>query len=165
MSTEAERLITALIDHAQALQARSVAQQKLLDDLLAELPEKVKTAAGKSVANVVKEESQRLHATATLIEKVARSATFRLGVMFAVGIFVLGGLMAFAGWLPAHQERLELERLRADEATLWTGITQGQKNELISKCGKGKAARLCVRIDGSAVRYGDDKSYAVVWGH
>jgi hypothetical protein len=42
-------------------------------------------------------------------------------------------------------------------------FNQGQKNELISKC--GKTSRLCVRINASAVKYGEDSSYAVVWGH
>ena len=38
MSTESERLITALIDHAQAMQARSDAQQAQFERILAALP-------------------------------------------------------------------------------------------------------------------------------
>ena len=165
MSTEAERLITALIDHAQAMQQRCEAQQQQFERILAALPQRVDAVTRESVTAVVRVESQRLHAKATFIEGVARSATLRWGLIFALVVFVLGVLTILAGWLPAHQERLELEQVRADEAALWNGIRQGQKNELIAKCGQGKKARLCVRIDGSAVRYGEDRSYAVVWGH
>jgi predicted Fe-S protein YdhL (DUF1289 family) len=165
MSTESERLITALIDHAQAMQARSEAQQEQFESVLAALPQRVEAATRESVAAVVRAESQRLHAKATFIEGVARSATLRWGFIYAVTVLGLAALAILAGWLPEHQEIEELKQLRADEAALWSGIQQGQKNELISKCGTGKTSRLCVRIDGSARRYGEDSSYAVVWGH
>ena len=165
MSTESERLITALIDHAQALQQRGEAQQEQFERILAALPQHVGVATREGLTEVVRAESQRLHGKATFIEGVARSATLRWGLIFTVATLVLGGLMVLVGWLPAHQERLALEQLRTDEAALWSGIQQGQKNELIAKCGKGKTPRLCVRIDSSAGKFGEDSSYAVVWGH
>ena len=118
-----------------------------------------------SVTAVVQEESRRLKAQATFLEQVARSATLRWGGIYLVTVLGLAVLGILAGWSPVHQEREELEQARADEAAVWSGIQQGQKNELISKCRVGKTLRLCVRIDDSGRLYGADHSYAVVWGH
>jgi hypothetical protein len=173
MREELEQLITALIDHAVALQRSAEAQQAALERAVAELPQRVEGATRSSVAQVVQVQSRRLQAEGARIERLARSATLRWGLIYAIGALVLSGAVALAAWWPVHQEHVALGKerravasLKADEAALWAGIERGQRGDLIARCGDAHGrGRLCVRINRSAGEYGRDHSYAVVWGH
>jgi len=142
----AETAIEKLTQHTQSLEAvaRDQIQRGLVDAL-----------------HTVHAETQRAVAS---LQKMKRAANARVA-LWTLGLTVTSAAVAlFVAWwvLPT---RVEIARLRSERDELASNIAalnqRGARADL-RRCGTG---RVCVRVDLSAPRYGENSDYLVIKGY
>ena len=146
MSTESERLITALIDHAQAMQQRSEAQQDLLDRVLEALPSRVGeatceglTACGPSGESALTRQGDLHRAGGALGDACGGDSFSPFGIRSCWEVLmVLRRVVAGSPGAPVR-----LSSCKTDEAALWSGNPTGTEERADRQVREGQ--------DGAAV--------------
>lgn len=169
MSNPARQLVGSAIqggqDDAPGLQ--QLAEQSLLQlqSHTAGLDEVVRDEIRRSFIAECGALVEEAHLAAEALAHLQRRARRHFGLFGVLTVLLSMGavLLLAGGWLPS---RSETARLRSEQAKLGSAIAQlsqlGGKAEL-RRC--GREARLCVRVDLAAPRYGTAGDYYVLEGY
>ena len=169
MSNRARQLIGgAAQDGAEeALGLQQLAEQSLLrlQSHTAGLDEVVRDEIRRSFIAECGALVEEAHLAVQALAHLRRRACRHFGTLGVLTVLLSMGavLLLAGGWLPSRRETL---RLRAEQAQLRRSIAElSQRGGAVELRHCGPKARLCVRVDLTAPRYGTAGDYYVLEGY
>jgi hypothetical protein len=145
--------------------------QKLAQAVIGKLNEQAQglhVVVGDQVRRVLMEEINTVQAeiqgVVDALQRVKRAANARV-TLWTLGIIAISaGVALFVAWwiLPSQAEIVALRAERDALASNVAVLNQRGARADLRRCGSG---HLCVRVDTSAPRYGDQRDYFVIRGY